>query len=79
MFRNGLFAEFPQWFFQLPMGDWPLHILNAFYGDIGFIDEVMGVYRIHSGSMWSSRNTVDLLHKSIHAAETDAARFEPKA
>jgi glycosyltransferase involved in cell wall biosynthesis len=70
MFRNGLFAEFPQWFFQSPMGDWPLHILNAHYGDIGFIDEVMGVYRIHSGGIWSSKNQVDTLHKVIHAAET---------
>ena len=70
MFRNKLFDEFPEWYYETAMGDWPLHILNAHYGDIGFIDEVMGVHRIHSGGMWSSKNTVNLLHKSIRAAET---------
>jgi len=70
MFRNKLFDEFPEWYYEAAMGDWPLHILNAHNGDIGFIDEAMGVYKIHSGGMWSSKNTVDLLHKSIRAAET---------
>lgn len=69
MFRNRLFDEIPQWYYEAAMGDWPLHILNAHYGDIGFIDEIMGVHRIHGGSVWSSRNRVDLLHKSIRAAE----------
>lgn len=70
MFRNKLFDEFPEWYYEAAMGDWPLHILNAHYGDIGFIDEVMGVYRIHRGGIWSSKDTADLLHKSIRAAET---------
>lgn len=53
MFRNGLFGEFPDWFYVLPMGDWALLILNAQYGSIGYINEVMGAYRFHSGGVWS--------------------------
>ncbi len=53
MYRGGLVTEFPNWFYQLPQGDWPLHILHAQYGNIGYIDEVMGVYRKHSAGVWS--------------------------
>lgn len=52
MFRNGLFGEFPELFYKTAIGDWPLHILNAQYGNIGYINEVMGAQRIHSGGVW---------------------------
>lgn len=49
MFRNNLFTSFPAWLRTLTyIGDLPLNILNAKYGSIGYIDEVMSVYR------WSS-------------------------
>lgn len=35
-------------------GDWYLHIYHAEFGEIGFIDKIMGVYRLHEGSTWSS-------------------------
>ena len=47
MFRNKLFAKFPSWFYHIPVGDFPLHLINSRFGNIGFIDECMGVYRIH--------------------------------
>jgi hypothetical protein len=53
LFRNGLFGSFPDWFAKLFIGDWPLHILNAQYGDIGFIPGVMSVYRVHRHGVWS--------------------------
>lgn len=67
MFRNGLFGELPSWFYILPMGDWPLNILNAEHGKIGYINEVMGVYRIHSGGFWSARGVIEKLQKEIEA------------
>jgi len=48
VFRNDLFIEFPEWFFKYITGDYPLHLINAHYGDIGYIDEIMGIYRIHN-------------------------------
>lgn len=53
MFRHRLFERFPEWFFKLPTGDMPLHVMNAQHGDIGFIDEEMSAYRIHPGGVWS--------------------------
>jgi hypothetical protein len=56
MFRRGLFGEFPEWYWKLPIGDWPMHVLNAQHGDIGCIAEVMGVYRIHKGGMMAMQS-----------------------
>lgn len=33
-------------------GDWYMHLLHAKKGKIGFIDEVMAVYRRHPGGIW---------------------------
>jgi glycosyltransferase involved in cell wall biosynthesis len=53
MFRRGLF-EVPLWYNDFfPITDWPLHILNAEQGNIGYLDEVMGVYRYHGGGLYS--------------------------
>src|SRR5919112_745395 len=53
MFRRGLFGEFPAWFADLAVADWPLHVLNAEHGNIGYIDADMAVYRVHAGGVWS--------------------------
>lgn len=75
MFRRGLFGEFPNWFYEMPVGDWPLHVLNAQHGDIGYINEVMGVYRVHSGGIWSSRNLVQRLQAYIQFYQPINAYF----
>jgi glycosyltransferase involved in cell wall biosynthesis len=54
MYRRGLFGEFPPWYEGMPTGDWPLHVLNAEHGDIGYLPEVMGVYRQHGGGVYTS-------------------------
>jgi len=53
MFRRGLFGELPEWFTDLVVADWPLHVLNAEHGDIGYIDADMAVYRVHAGGVWT--------------------------
>ncbi len=55
IFRNGLIKEFPSWFKHSPVGDYPLHMLNALHGKIKYFSEPMGVYRKHGGSTWSSK------------------------
>jgi len=53
MFRRGLFGAFPDWFYDMPGGDFPMHVLNGTHGKFGFIDCVMSAYRIHPGGIWS--------------------------
>ncbi len=52
VFRNRLVSDLPTWYLQCPFGDMPLWVLLAQHGRIGFLDEVMGVYRIHAGGAW---------------------------
>jgi glycosyltransferase involved in cell wall biosynthesis len=56
MFRNNLFQEFPPWFYDLYGSDWALHIINSQYGDAGYLNEVMAVYRIHPGGICTRIN-----------------------
>lgn len=56
MYRRGLFGRLPDWLDALKMGDWPMHILNALHGKVGYIDETMAVYVVHPGGIWSTKD-----------------------
>jgi glycosyltransferase involved in cell wall biosynthesis len=58
LFRNNLFGPLPSWFGELLLGDWPLHILNAAHGKIGFLPAVMSAYRIHRGGIWNGETPI---------------------
>jgi glycosyltransferase involved in cell wall biosynthesis len=59
VFRGGLLGELPDWLFTLRMADWPIHIMNAQYGKIRFINEVMASYCVHDQGAWSSQTKID--------------------
>ena len=69
LFRARLFPEFPEWYLRMPIGDWPLHVLNAEHGDIGYINQNFGAYRIHGNSVWSSLSALEMFRKNIQVAE----------
>ena len=52
--RRDLVPALPLWFRKMKLGDWPMFALVARYGTIELMDEVMAVYRVHSGGTWSS-------------------------
>jgi hypothetical protein len=76
MFRNGLIEEFPDWFYTLSIGDWPIHLFNAQYGKIGYINEVMGAYRVHNNGVWSSLSKVRWLQADIEMLGLINARLD---
>jgi glycosyltransferase involved in cell wall biosynthesis len=53
VFRAEIGRDLPSWFDGLASGDWPLHIVSAQHGDIAYLDEVMGTYRVHPGGIWT--------------------------
>lgn len=79
MFRARLFDRFPDWFYEMPVADWPLHILNAAHGDIGYINRLMAVYRVHPQGLWSSNisrfDTTDKVDAFIRAYEVIDLHF----
>lgn len=73
MYRNHLVHSIPEWIYEMPMGDWPLHIFHAQHGQIGYMNEVMAAYRKHAGGIYSSLSYIRELqawmitHKAINA------------
>lgn len=67
MFRRGLFGEFPAWFFQVHMSDWPLYVLNAQHGSFGYLPATMSAYRVHTGGSWTTRTLAERSFAEIQA------------
>lgn len=66
MFRNHLTGQIPDWYITMfPITDWPLHILNAERGHIGYVNEVMGVYRHHGAGFYSPLSEAEKLQETL--------------
>ena len=65
VFRNKLFGKFPDWYIDLKMGDWPLHLLNAQHGNIKYLPIVTAVHRNHSSGVWNSRSALSKINQTI--------------
>jgi len=76
MLRRGLVKRLPDWYLDMPQGDWPLYILNAQHGWIGYIDEAMAVHRIHAGSAWSGRRVSGELARILAGYEVLISNFD---
>ena len=77
MFRSGVVEDLPEWFYSLPTGDWPLFVLLAQYGSIGFLDEVMCVYRKHDAGLWARRSRAEKRAANVQVAEVLLRHVEP--
>ncbi|MEL6460522.1 MAG: glycosyltransferase [Cyanobacteria bacterium J06621_15] len=65
MYRRGLFDEFPEWYCDTVCGDWVLHVLNARHGKIGYINQSLAIYRVHSNGLFSSMTKIQQLKEAI--------------
>lgn len=59
MFRKNAIPEYPAWYYQSQSGDIPRNILLAKAGPIGYIDEIMSVYRKNRGGASYADNEKD--------------------
>jgi glycosyltransferase involved in cell wall biosynthesis len=55
MHRREPVLQLPDWFFTAKVGDWPLNIVRAQFGKIGYLNEVLSAYRLHAAGAWSLR------------------------
>ena len=58
VFRNHAEVA-PDWIKKAPFGDMIVHAGNLLHGTYGFIDDVMGSYRIHSGGLASGTSRLN--------------------
>jgi len=65
MFRRQALAGIPEWLFSYAWFDWLFHIYCASQGQIGFLDEDMAAYRVHSAGNWSARDRSAQLEQDL--------------
>jgi glycosyltransferase involved in cell wall biosynthesis len=57
LIRRSALYPLPAWYEQAEYGDWPLYLLAARHGSIGYVDATMGIYRRHAAGYWSGRSS----------------------
>lgn len=68
MYRRTRLATFPDWFYDVCMGDWSLFSLLVKQGPMNYIRDLpAGVYRIHGSSYWLGKPFVDRTLEEIRA------------
>ncbi len=75
LFRRACVPAIPGWYDGFfPVTDWPLYLLFARQGDIAYIPEPMGAYRLHPGGLYSAQGdaakltAMDGLFRRLNAA-----------
>jgi len=58
MLRKGAVREIPDWYVTSRWEDWPLYLLFADRGRIGYLPEAMGTYRSHGRGLWSGLDPI---------------------
>lgn len=57
-------------------GDYVLHLLNSKYGKIKRLTDLMAVYRVHSGGVWSETDCTFRLEKTIETIDMVKEYFD---
>jgi len=55
VFRREMLKKIPNWMMGFVFGDRAINLVCAQHGKIRYIDDVMGIYRSHPGSIWTSQ------------------------
>ena len=56
IFRKDVFENFPNWILKCHVADFPIVFLALQKGKVGYLEDVMCVYRLESEGSWSSVN-----------------------
>lgn len=67
VFRNNISNIFGPHFASSPLGDYYLHMMNARHGKIYYINEILGVYRVHNTSIWSRQSEIYRYYKTLES------------
>ncbi|HEV2315085.1 MAG TPA: glycosyltransferase [Candidatus Acidoferrales bacterium] len=65
LYRWDSVEPLPAWFRKVRPGDWALHALVTRTAKIELMDDVMAVYRVHAGSLWSTQTERTRFRKAV--------------
>jgi hypothetical protein len=54
VYRRDVLPEFPSWFAQCLVRDWPLALCHAASGEMIYSERVLAVARVHAGGRWTA-------------------------
>src|SRR5690606_19316294 len=74
VFRSEHVKDIPIWVTQAPVGDLPLMLLLASKGKVGYMDDVMGVYRKMAPESFSAKMIAKDKIKAHHYSTLDMWR-----
>ncbi|HYN06464.1 MAG TPA: glycosyltransferase [Vicinamibacterales bacterium] len=77
MIRASVLQALPDWVFGLELADWAMYVMAAEWGAVGYLDEIMGAYRIHEAGSWSKVGRRGQLAGSIRFYEEMRDRLGP--
>ena len=63
--RSEILASLPEWRKDIRYGDLLFRLWCAQHGDLGYLGEVMSVYRVHPGGMMMSNRSLELHYSSV--------------
>ena len=69
MRRRSVLQKMPTLYYVAPQGDWPMHILTAIEGDIGYLPEPLTAYRIHPGGVWNRKTENEKFLSNLRCQE----------
>jgi glycosyltransferase involved in cell wall biosynthesis len=65
VYRRAAVANVPAWYHRFSITDWPLHVLYAREGKIGYLDRTLAAYRIHGGGLFSTLGERQKLESNV--------------
>lgn len=75
MIRKENDGHYPDFYYNCPVGDYPMQVYMSFLGSVHYIDEFMSCYRINADSSWTNRiqssdeRTLNMYSKMIASLE----------
>jgi glycosyltransferase involved in cell wall biosynthesis len=59
IYRREIVAKLDPGIWKLKVREWPFNIVMAQHGSIGYVPDIMSVYRAHRGGVWSLRSPAE--------------------
>ena len=68
MYRKKIFSKVKNILNKIEASDYATHIIASKFGNIGYIDDIGAVYRLHEKGVWQSKEVISAFNFSLRSA-----------
>lgn len=76
MYRNDNIRKIDPSLYEMRVYDWMFNMVNAQFGLIGYLPEVMSVYRLHPNGTWTQKTEAEKIEDMIESIDTYNKYFD---